>query len=191
MRLSDEELVNRILRGEQQHFAELVDRYTPVLFRVALRIVKNDEDVNDVLQETFRCAWRDLAKFGGRATFATWITGIALNRAIDLVKARERQTYPMLVGRDLESHDPGPDRLVFSSQMQPRIMSALAQLSERERAAFTCRHVEDMPVRKISALLGSDDVATRNSIFRAVDKLRTALEPFVRLSHASDKRTAD
>jgi RNA polymerase sigma-70 factor (ECF subfamily) len=191
MRLSDQELVHLILQGQQQHFAELVDRYSEAIFQLALRIVKNQNDVDDVVQETFQRAWRGLAKFGGRAVFATWITRIGLNCAVELVKTRERQTFPRLVGGDVESDAPGPDRLVFSSQMQPRIMSALAQLSERERAAFTCRHVEDMPVRKISALLGSDDVATRNSIFRAVDKLRTALEPFVRLSHASDKRTAD
>ena len=74
---------------------------------------------------------------------------------------------------------PSPERLVFSGQVQRRVESAMARLSERERAAFVLRHFEQLSTKEIGTTLGLDEGAVKHSVFRAVRKLREALEPFV------------
>ena len=77
------------------------------------------------------------------------------------------------------TEDPAPDRLVFSGQVQRRVHAAMARLSERERAAFVLRHFEQMSTKEIGDALSLDEGAVKHSVFRAVRKLRQALEPFV------------
>jgi RNA polymerase sigma-70 factor (ECF subfamily) len=79
----------------------------------------------------------------------------------------------------MASDEPAPDRLVWSAQVRRRVGTAMARLSERERAAFVLRHFEQMSTHEIAGALGLDEGAAKHSVFRAVRKLREALEPFV------------
>lgn len=75
--------------------------------------------------------------------------------------------------------DPSADRLVYAGQVQERLQTAMTYLSEQERAAFVLRHFEGLSIEQIGETLGVAESATKNSIFRAVQKLRRALEPLV------------
>ena len=79
----------------------------------------------------------------------------------------------------IPSTSPTPDRLAFSSEVQTRITAALDELSAQERTAFILRHFECQSIEQIGASLGTGTNATKHSIFRAVQKLRRSLEPFV------------
>ena len=78
--------------------------------------------------------------------------------------------------------DPGPERLVLSGEMQGKIAAAMAQLSPSERLAFTLRHVEGLPIKEVAAAMGLKSEAAKNSVFRAVRKMRTVLEPLVQVA---------
>jgi RNA polymerase sigma-70 factor (ECF subfamily) len=186
--------VKLALDGDMDARHEIVIRYTPDVFRVAQRIAKEPDDVNDIVQETFLCTFTKLADFDGRSQFRTWITRIAINRANDVVRTRKRERYPILVRREEKWEAPDPADRIFVSEMLPHLMNGLALLTPKERAAFVCRHILEMSVREISVLLDSDDSATRNSIFRAILKLRAYLGPLVRPNHESepsDRRAVD
>jgi RNA polymerase sigma-70 factor (ECF subfamily) len=77
------------------------------------------------------------------------------------------------------STDPGPDRLLFSSAVQKQVAETLDELSQQERSAFVLRHFEGQSIEEISSALGLSNNAAKHSIFRAVQKLRRALEPLV------------
>lgn len=79
----------------------------------------------------------------------------------------------------IPSSEPGPDRLAVSREVQQRMAAAMAELSQQERTAFVLRHFEGLSIEQISGMLGVGGNAAKHSVFRAVQKLRKALEPVV------------
>jgi RNA polymerase sigma-70 factor (ECF subfamily) len=145
----------------------------------------NEQDAEDTVQETFLRAYRQLASFDARAKFSTWLFRIAANCSLDLLRARQRRSEvsDSLEGPEgapapaVPATDPSPERLAFSRQLQERVAAAMETLTPIERAAFLMRHHEGVPIEEIARALGRPNGATRHSVFRAVQKLRRALEP--------------
>jgi RNA polymerase sigma-70 factor (ECF subfamily) len=141
------------------------------------------------VQETFLKAYRQLGRFESRANFGTWLHRIAVNCSIDLIRGRKHQeTGHDAADLDLldsaargdDRHaDPSPERLMLSSEVQERVSRAMANLTPMERAAFVLRHFEGHSIEDIGQALGLKANAAKHSIFRAVRKMRLALEPFV------------
>ena len=172
--------------SDSDSFRALVEEHSPMVFRLAHRMTGNVSDAEDVVQETFLKAHRSLGGFDERARFGTWIYRIAVNAAIDLIRRRGRPTASRRTGDDdppivetLASSDPLPDRLAMSGQIQRDVAAALTQLSPRERAAFVLRHMEGMPIERIAEVLRIGPNAVKQTVFRAVQKLRRELAPFV------------
>jgi len=173
--------------GNSEAFRALVERHSRAVYRLAHRMTGNAHDAEDVVQETFLRAYKQLGRFESRANFGTWLHRIAVNCSIDLMRSRaHRETGHDHA--DLEQFgaaDPmseagqSPERLMLSTEVQDRINAAMASLSAMERAAFVLRHFEGQSIDEISRALGLKTNATKHSIFRAVRKMRTALEPFV------------
>jgi RNA polymerase sigma-70 factor (ECF subfamily) len=177
----DTELVSRILGGEDDAFRVLVERHSRSLYRAAYRIVGNGADADDVVQETFLRAYRSLSRFDARASFTTWIHRIAINCSLDLIDSRKRRGPHASEDEDLAalvSSAATPDRVALGSEMQRAIATAMGELSGNERTAFVLRHFEGMPLEEIGEILGTRLNATKNTVFRAVKKLREQLQPF-------------
>jgi RNA polymerase sigma-70 factor (ECF subfamily) len=183
--MDDQAVIARVQAGDRDSFRMLVDRYSQSVFRLAWRMTGNEQDAEEVVQESFLRAYRQIGKYESRASFGTWVYRIASNYALDMMRARRRMgrhTAPLpedhtdLMER-LPTEAPGADRLVFSGQVGKRIEEAMAELSEQERTAFVLRHYEGQSIEEIGQALSLNANATKNSIFRAVQKLRRALAP--------------
>jgi RNA polymerase sigma-70 factor, ECF subfamily len=187
MEQSDATAVAQVRAGNYDAFGVLVERHSRNLFRLAFRMTGNEQDAEDIVQETFMKAYRQLAKFDGRASFSTWLYRIAANGSLDLIRSRnrrqEQQEPAMEAGQELASSlsagDPTPERLAFSVELKNLLAPALEQLSPMERAAFVLRHYEGLSTEDIGQALGVQAGAAKHSVFRAVQKLRRALEPAV------------
>lgn len=187
MEASDLAAVAQVRAGDTDGFRLLVERHSRSVFRLAYRMMGNEADAEDVVQETFLRAYRQLAQYETRCAFSTWLYRIATNYALDLLRAKRRhaehQPLPSEDGSDpldqFRADAPGQDRLMLSAEVRHRFESALAELTEQERAAFEMRHFEGMSIEQIGDVLSIGGSATKNSIFRAVRKLRGALEPLV------------
>ena len=186
MEQSERTAVEQARAGDTEAFRLLVERHSRNVFRLAFRITGAEEDAEDVVQETFMRAYRQLKNFDERATFSTWIYRIATNCSLDLIRARKRrQETQEPEGEESErvlamaSGDPAPDRLAMSSELRRKLESAMNELSDMERAAFVLRHYEGMAIDEIGRALGVQAGAAKHSVFRAVQKLRRALEPLV------------
>src|SRR5512140_2002242 len=92
MELTDATFVTRARSGDTDAYRVLVERHSRALFRLAFRITGNESDAEDVVQESFLRAYRQLGKFDERASFGTWLYRIATNYALDLVRARNRRS---------------------------------------------------------------------------------------------------
>jgi RNA polymerase sigma-70 factor (ECF subfamily) len=184
---SDRTAVARACEGDSEAFRSLVERHSRYVFQVSYRLTGSSQDAEDVVQETFLKAYRQLSRFESRADFRTWLHRIAVNCSIDLIRGRRHREIghepgdlETLGGADPDSNrGAGPDRLLLSVEIQERVGVALGDLTANERAAFMLRHVEGLPIRDVAAALGLKTEAAKNSVFRAVKKMRAALEPFV------------
>ena len=187
MECNDETAVARARAGDADAFRVLVERHSRPLFRLAFRMTGNEQDAEDIVQESMLRAYKQLGKFDERASFGTWLYRIAVNCSLDLVRSRRRRmehTTPAGAENDdpfqaVSAPGPGPDRLAMSGETRDRIAMAMSRLSVPERTAFVLRHFEGMCIGDVSRVLGCQPSAAKHSVFRAVQKLRRALEPLV------------
>jgi RNA polymerase sigma-70 factor (ECF subfamily) len=187
MEIDDAAAVARVRSGEKDAFRLLVERHSQTIFRVAFRMMQNEQDAEEIVQDTFLRAYRALDGFESRANFGTWIYRIAVNRCYDLLDQRKTrhemhsQEDPDVDDSDLVEQlpatDPSPERNLLSSEIEVRVRSAMKQLTAGERTAFVLRHFEGRTVEEIARVLKVREGAAKNRVHRAVQKLRQHLEP--------------
>ena len=179
--------VARARAGDTEAFRLLVERHSRGVYRLAYRLTRDGHDAEDIVQETFLKAYRQLHRFELRASFGTWVHRIAMNCALDLLRGRPRRMQAEdndTLERLAEAPGGGarpsmsPERLMTSVEMGEHVTAALGQLSALERAAFILRHVEGHSIEQIGTALGIKDNAAKHCVFRAVKKMRLALAPF-------------
>ena len=182
---SDAVAVARAQAGDQDAFGLLVERHSIRLFQMAYRMTGNEQDAEDVVQEAFLRAYKQLNRFESRAGFGTWLHRIAANCSLDFLRKRKRQDQQLdpveLTAEEpmstVSSNAPLPDDQVFHLEVQQKVEAVMEQLTPMERAAFVLRHFEGRSIEEIGGVLGTAPSATKQSIFRAVQKMRRALEP--------------
>jgi len=191
MEVTDAAVVAMVLAGDKDAFRVLVERHSRSIFRVVYRMTGDQQDSEELVQETFLRAYKSLERFELRSNFSTWLYRIAVNRTLDFLNARKTQ---MLVkdgyqiadnpdpeeGREIQLASPaaGPERLVLGAEVKQQVAQAMKLLTAVERVAFTMRHMEGRSIEEISQTLNLKTSAAKNSVFRAVQKLRLHLEPF-------------
>ena len=190
MQVTDAAVVAQVLAGDRDAFRILVERHSRSLYHLVYRMTGSSEDAEEIVQDTFLRAFKALEKFELRSNFGTWIYRIATNRTLDFLKSKKMsntQTYRVAEDPDpddsreiqLAATAATPDRLAISEQMKSRMAQALSLLTPAERIAFTMRHMEGRSIGEISKTLNLKSSAAKNSVYRAVQKLRQQLEPFV------------
>ncbi len=186
MEASDLAVVARVKAGDHDAFRHLVERHSRSVFRLAYRLTGHEQDAEDVVQETFLRAFREIRRFEARSSFATWLYRITVNCSHDLLRQRPRAgTRPSLDDPDLRvaaeladaSAAADPMRELTSRRIDERVRAAMAGLSGQERSAFVMRHYEGLSIEEIGGVLNLKASAAKHSIFRAVQKLRRSLEP--------------
>jgi RNA polymerase sigma-70 factor (ECF subfamily) len=171
----------RARQGDEEAFRSLVEQHSRRAFQLAYRMTGNEQDAEDVVQESFIRAYRQLNRFEARANFGTWLYRIVANCSVDALRARQarirRNGVALDESPDVCSNLPDPRRLAESQEIGRRVAAALEELSPLERAAFTLRHCEGRSIQEIGRTLGLGTSAAKHSIFRAVRKLRATLRP--------------
>jgi RNA polymerase sigma-70 factor (ECF subfamily) len=177
-------VLSRARRGDGDAFRALVEHHGRTAFGLAFRLTGNAQDAEEVVQESFLKAFRQLGRFQARSNFGTWLHRIVVNCSMDVLRARkshkEQQHVAEVetVAEWLPATDPCPEQLARSAEIERRVAASLDQLTPQERAAFTLRHREGRSIEEIGRTLGVQKSAAKHAVFRAVRKLRTALAPF-------------
>jgi RNA polymerase sigma-70 factor (ECF subfamily) len=190
VREADAMAIERTLAGDRDAFRILVERHSATIFRLAYRLTGNHHDAEEIVQEAFLRAYQKLEQFASQANFATWVYRIAANYTIDRMRQRKkedarRQTpHPEMADdvnqdplRQIPDVAPSPERLTQSVELRKEMESALETLTPAERTAFVMRHCDGCGIEEIATALKSNSSAAKNTVFRAVQKLRHALEP--------------
>ncbi len=187
--LTDEELAFAAKEGSESAFNELVDRYTPLVFRVAARITGSEQEAEEVVQETFLRAFRGLASYSPeKAGFKTWLLAIARNQSINMFKSIRRHAARFLVRvPELEDEPaaintfPGPvqengESLLTTKQEILRVQEAVRTLPERQRTALMLTVQEEMSYAETALIMNTSVSSVESLIFRARKKLLEILE---------------
>jgi RNA polymerase sigma-70 factor, ECF subfamily len=183
-------LIRRAQRGDRAAFDALVRRYDQEVLRMALRIVPSYEEAQDLYQEAFLKVYRSIGRFRLESKFSTWLYRVVMNVCLDhLRRQKSRSEMQMPETQDGESdymqsipesraalH---PGRSLEASEIARRLQAAMARLSPRERVVFEMKHCQGMKLRDIGDVCGTSEEAAKNSLFRALQKLRTDLQDLV------------
>lgn len=175
--LSDAEIVARVLRGDQELFAHLVERYQAVLYRHALGMVASPDAAADLVQDSFVKGYTSLDRCQDPARFGAWVFRILRNRALDYLKDRRRKNVPLdegtaqLPGRD----DPGTD--LERAEMGRAVTEALGALPPAQREAFLLKHVDGRSYEEMAEMLGGSVSALKMRVMRAREALQAVLSP--------------
>ena len=180
--LSDEEVVERVLAGDVSLFEILMRRYHQRLFRVARGILADDAEAEDVMQEAYMRAFRELATFRGEALFSTWLTRIACHEA--LARARKRRRLVPIAGGDGGGGEPpdppseaiGPERELENRELQAVLREAVEVLPDPLRAVFCLREIEDLSTEETADALGLTAENVRVRLHRAKRSLQQTLD---------------
>ena len=175
--LSDEEVVERVVAGDTSLFEILMRRYNQRLFRVARAILADDAEAEDVMQDAYVRAFRELAGFRGEARFSTWLTKIACYEA--LARARKRRRLVPIEGgepADSTAPDSGPEREMENRELQTVLRDAVEVLPDPLRTVFCLREVEGLSTEQTADLLGLSSENVRVRLHRAKLSLRQTLD---------------
>jgi RNA polymerase sigma-70 factor, ECF subfamily len=173
--LSDEEIVGRVLSGEAALFEMIMRRYNQRLFRTVRAYTPNASEAEDVLQEAYVNAYRNLAQFEGRARFSTWLTRIAIHEALARQKTRRR--FTAVDGLEQEpAMDPTPEERATSSELRGVLQRAIDALPESLRAVFMLREVEGLDTDETAECLGISEANVKVRLHRARALLRSEID---------------
>ncbi len=188
-RLEDDDLIREAQAGERTAFDALVRRYDQSVLRLALHMLGNEQDAQDVHQEAFIKAYRHLGNFRFECSFYTWLYRIVTNLCLDQLRRRKsRREDPATVldssGDEMdlmanisdERSMANPARELERKVMGEQIKDALDKLTPRERTVFELKHYQGLKLRTIGEMLSTTEETAKNTLFRATRKLREQLK---------------
>jgi RNA polymerase sigma-70 factor (ECF subfamily) len=184
MATDEERWVRSARQGDREAFRRLVEAHARPLFALCSRITRDAAMAEDAVQEALLNAYRHLSDFDGRSLFKTWLHRIAVNAALEQIRRQGKFEY---VDNDAEQENdflercmdetPSPRHHAQGEEIRRNIDRELERMTTLERSAFLLRHVEGHSIDDISQALSLNISACKQAIFRAVRKLRGALQP--------------
>jgi RNA polymerase sigma factor (sigma-70 family) len=179
--IDDMELARRIGAGDRASFELLMRRHNRALYRLARSALRDDAEVEDVLQEVYLSAYRSIRQFRGESALSTWLSRMVLNECLARLRkrARRQNVIPIVTTEDLDTtaagEDDFPDKAALRAQMRGIVERKLDELPEDFRMVFVLRAVEEMSVEETAASLNIPEATVRSRHFRARSLLRESL----------------
>jgi len=185
----DTQLVQRAKLGDLEAFEALISRYEQRVYSLALRMLRQEQDAEDVTQQTILSALENLSGFRGEASFSTWLLRIATHAALKIIRKRKGLNTVSLeeetegtIDSDAIPHPEyiadwrqSPEELVHKHEIKGLLDEALSQLDEKHRLVFLLRDVEGLSVKETAEALGLSEANTKVRLLRARLQLRELL----------------
>src|SRR5665647_526176 len=185
----DQELVERAQRGDKRAFGMLVEKYQRKLGRLLSRMIRDQAEVEDVVQEAFIKAYRALPNFRGESAFYTWLYRIGINTAKNYLVAmgRRPQVINEIEIEDAENFEDGnelrtmdtPETELLGKEIAKTVNDTVASLPEELRTAITLREIEGLSYEEIATLMNCPIGTVRSRIFRARETIAEKLRPLL------------
>jgi len=188
-RIDDTMLIREAQRGNRAAFEELVRHYDQAVLRLALHLTGSEHDAQDIFQDAFLKAYKNVGSFRFECSFYTWIYRIVTNLCLDLLRKRQVRKEDSAIATDSEggTYDlmdqvaddragASPEKDLMRRELGGRIAKALTKLTPRERMVFEMKHYQGLKLRTIGEILNTTEETAKNTLFRGTQKLRAALK---------------
>lgn len=176
---TDQHVINQVLNGQTAAYSVLVERYKDLVFTLALRMLKNREEAEEVSQDTFVKAYKSLVKFKGDSKFSTWLYKIAYNSCLDRLKTYKKDYALVAIDefteRDIKTLDNAFEQLAAKEQGEA-IKACMELLPPEDSFILTLFYFEDQSLEEISGVLGITPNNVKVKLFRSRKKLATVLK---------------
>lgn len=195
----DAVLMKRVTQGDEDAFAQLVDKYKQPVFNMIYRTLPDAAEAEDLAQAVFVQVYKAAARYRVEAKFSTWLFTIARNLCLNELRRRSRHPAESLEAKT-EPDDEGaarqfadarvveaPDRLV-QDELVAKVAEALADLPENQRTALTLYQEQELSYEEIAEVLGTSLSATKSLIHRARETLKERLKPYLRTGEWKEKK---
>lgn len=177
--ISDTELLRQIKAGHHPAYKTIVDRYLGKLWRLAVNVLRNETEAEDVVQDVLLTVWKNREDWNedGSATFSTWIYRVTLNRCIDQKRRRKVTVDSDTIDENIASDaTPDADKQMISHQQSQNLLELLKILPENQRIAMIYCYYDDLTVKEISDKMQASEQSVRSLLKRARKALREKLE---------------
>jgi RNA polymerase sigma-70 factor (ECF subfamily) len=175
----DEYYIQQTLNGNVNDYAFLVEKYKHMVFTLTIRIVKNREEAEEVSQDVFVKAYKNLKNFKGESKFSTWLYKIAYYASLDVLKRNKRQISSENIDAIRERNIGNTDdslKFLYDGERKQIINDALLKLSEDERVIITLYYFEELPIKEISKVVDLSEDNIKIKLFRSRKKLAELLK---------------
>ena len=183
---TDDQVIHRVLGGQEEAFEVLVQRYRTRVFRLAVRFMRNREEAEEVSQEVFLTVYRKLGQFEGKSSFSTWLYRVAVNASLMRLRSQDHaETVPIedmaeeLAGDEEEAVKP-PDYRLNSEESLAQIERAMDHLPEEFKTIIILRDIEDFSNEEAAEIMDLSVAAVKSRLHRARGHLRKRLEDLYR-----------
>ncbi len=174
--------------GDPEEFSRLVDAYSSKIYRLAIKMLNQQQDAEDVLQETFVKAYRGLKSFNGRSKISTWLFRIATNEALMVIRRKHPEVVSIDEPIETEEGEQEPVQIIdwcclpeselLSVETREKLDEAAQKLPERLRVVFVLRDINDLSTHETAEVLGLSDTAVKTRLSRARLRLREELSAY-------------
>lgn len=178
---SDTTLVESVKSGNHSAYSELVRRHSTLAFRIAYRITRNKQDAEDAMQDSLFRAFNRINTFDGRSAFATWLTRIAINTSLMILRKRRKHASTSLddddeIGLQITDPAPSPELLLVRLERNAAVRDAVRRLPPLLRRSIEARYWKEMSTNDLAALNGVTVAAAKSRQLRGRRELRTLLD---------------
>jgi RNA polymerase sigma-70 factor (ECF subfamily) len=177
---SEQELIARVLQGEQQHFAVLVDRYQAMAFTIAFRYTRNREDAEELAQSAFVKAYRSLADYRGDAKFSTWLYTIVCTLGLSFVRKKKMDTLPLdhekVQAAALGLSGGFPANTIENKSRVQMVQQAIGMLGTDDAQVLTLFYQGEQSLEEIGKIMGIDPNTAKVKLHRARGRLKKMME---------------
>ncbi|MBN1536692.1 MAG: sigma-70 family RNA polymerase sigma factor [Anaerolineales bacterium] len=180
--------IQALRSGDRAEYARLVDAYYQLVYRLALKMLGNPQDAEDILQETFIKVFRNIDKFDGRSSLSTWIYRIATNEALMFLRKKHPELVSIDQPTETEEGEQEPLQIVdwcclpeselMSAEAKAHLDEAVMRLPLRLRAVFVLRDIQGLSTRESSEVLDISEMAVKTRLSRARLRLREELSDY-------------
>ena len=170
---ADSTLITEVKAGQRSSFSELVRRHQKVMMRVALRITRNIDLAEDVVQESFLKAYQKLDRFEGRSSFRSWLYQITANTAKNKLRSLKRESVD--IDNVSLAHKERAESMLLYSSLQELIREEVEKLPEKQRMALSLRIFDDLSFKEIAELMDCPYDTAKANYRHALLKLRSRI----------------
>lgn len=179
--MSEKELIQKAQKGDMAAFEQIVRTYEKQVLALAMQVVQNEQDAQDVAQDVFITLYRKIGMFRFESGFFSWLYRIVMNTSFNYTKSRKHHEF-LTNEEDDDNYyavaDDETDGFTESEDFQSQLKTALNRLPDKQRTVFIMRHSQQLKIKEIADILDVGDGTVKKYLFRATEKLRIYLKPY-------------